>query len=87
MSGRMQARVDGKAILLYVIKTLAATAAGYAVARFLYEAVIVSWDGFFQLLFGLPAAVAVTLLVVLAVGYSLNISDLRSLPAALRRKK
>jgi len=83
---RMLTRVDAGCILVYFIKVLIATAAGYFAARLMYGLTVAGQDGFGRLAVGLSAAMAVTILAVLAVGYVLNIPEIRDLPGIMRRR-
>jgi putative peptidoglycan lipid II flippase len=86
-TGRALARIDVKAILVYVVRVMTATAAGFLAAYLVCRPIIADWVGFGQLLMGLPLAVALSLLATGVVGYGLNISDIRNLPEVLWRRK
>jgi len=86
LTGRIPARIDATRILMYFIKVLVATAAGYAVARLLYYLILVDTIDFSGLIIDLPAAMVASIIVVLGVGYILRISDIHELPAMMRRK-
>jgi hypothetical protein len=87
LAGTLPGRIDVPRILLYVTKVVIATGVGYGAACLIYESIIAGWDNFGLLLVGLPTAIAITILVVVIVGYVLNISDIRSLVNTVWRRK
>lgn len=76
-AGRLLVRVDGNIILVYVVKVLIASAAGFAAASFLYDRLLVTRTDFVSLLWSLPVCILLALAVSVVAGYILNISDLR----------
>ena len=86
-AGSKLARIDAGAILLYVVKVLAATAVGFLAAHLIYGWFVADGYDFVHLLVTLPPAIILSLLIVAIIGYVLNISDIRALPGMVRKRQ
>jgi len=86
-AGRLLARVDGGAILLYVVRVLMATAAGFAVAWLLSDRLLAGETGFITLLWRLPVGIASGLAIFVGAGYMMNISDIRQAITRLMQRR
>lgn len=84
--GRLRVRIDGGAILVYVTKVLAATAAGYAAAFYIHRWFLAGRESFAELLVAVPLGIGLSLAVAAIVAFALNVADVREVPRILRRR-
>jgi putative peptidoglycan lipid II flippase len=85
-AGRVLAGIDLGGVLLYVVKVVIASGAGYLAASLTYGWFVADFEGPGRLLIGLPAATIVTLLAILIFGYVLKIPEIRDLLEKMRRR-
>ncbi len=80
-TGRFLVKVDGRAILAYVIRVLIATAAGLAAGSALNAWLVAGTTQFGSLLIRAPIAIGISLSVFIVTAYVVNIPDVRNLTA------
>jgi putative peptidoglycan lipid II flippase len=80
-TGSILVKVDGRAILAYVVRVLIATAAGFGVGAALNVWMVAGTTQFGPLLVRASIAIGSSLLAFVATAYAINIPDVRNLAA------